>query len=73
MRDPPRNNNYLGDPQYLRDLNELIRRRVSIVEHRIGRGDFETAAAILMSIHDDTAAVATAWENGGRPKRRGEQ
>ena len=62
MRESPPEQNCLKNTQYLSSVSGRIRRKNAIISKSLEAGDCDTAAELLMTINEDTAEIAAAWE-----------
>ena len=62
MCQPPENCACLDDKQYIYKVMNRIDLKISGIKRRLREGDLKTAADLLMTIHDDTAEIAEAWD-----------
>jgi len=62
MCQPPENCTCLDDEQYILNVTNRIDLKVSGIKRRLQAGDLKTATGLLMTINDDTAEIAEAWD-----------
>ena len=62
MCQPPENCVCLDNQQYISNVTSRIDLKISGIKRRLLAGDLKTAADLLMTIHDDTAEIAEAWD-----------
>lgn len=62
MRRPQPNRDCLKDEQYLSSVTRRIQLKLNRITLKLGNGDLAVAVALLMTINDDTAEIAAAWE-----------